>query len=510
MIRFDVDDAAARGAHDFLGGRPTPLTDLVETSRRARARDEVAWRVKVTSSVVYSVDALHRLAADEGFEVQFEADATLDASERAFFDDYSQHLIADRAWTRARRRSAEMIAAAGEVADTLVRALAFRRPPAVLTPVIRSVVIIGAYGGDHVGDAAILGGVLQTLHARYGVVQATVMSFRPDHTRRLAAGLATQVAVTVERYTSARVARLLDEVEALVIAGGPLVDLPRVLAKHVGSAYAARSRGRPLLIERVGVGGFRRRASMWAARRIFDTASAISVRSRDALGHPLLADKSATVGRDPAFDYLATRRELDRLSERERQSIARLLPDARDSLLVGINLRPVRDDWHPLGGEHSRAMQTRFIEHFAQALELFAATAPKPVTYVYFPMNAIQFGMSDLSAAYRLHRAVLGKVDLRVWEADPGVDGVLHLLRALDAAVVMRLHAAIFAMSQGLPVFGIDYFAGSDSKVMQLFGDMDRADDVSSMDGFESQWLVERLRRSLCTAARARPGRSVP
>ena len=510
MIQFDVDDASARGAHDFLSGQRTALTDLVENARRARARDAVVWQVKVTSANVYSLDALHRLADDEGFRIRFEIDADLGERERAFFDDYSAHRIADNAWIRGGRKLRELAAAAIEASDAFARALTPGRPSVALAPIIRKVVIIGAYGGDHVGDAAILGGVLQTLHSRYGVKDATVMSFRADHTRRLAAGLSTPVAVNVERYTAARVAQLLDEAGALVIAGGPIVDLPRVLARHLGSACAARSRGRPLLIERVGVGGFHRRVSMWAARQIFGMATAISVRSSDSRGHPLLGDRPVTVGRDPAFDYLATRRVLDRLSDQERQSVERLLANARDSILIGINLRPVRDDWHPLGAEHSRGMQKRFMENFAQALEQFAAQSRRPVTYVYFPMNAIQFGMSDLTAAYHLHRAVGGKVDFRVWEVDPQIDGVLHLLRSLNAAIVMRLHAAIFSISQELPVVGIDYFSGSDSKLTQLFSDLDRADAVSSMEKFESPWLVEQLRRNLRGTASGTRGQSIP
>jgi polysaccharide pyruvyl transferase WcaK-like protein len=497
MIEFDVDESASCEAHDVLGGSPCALADLLDASRRARHGNRVIWRVTVTASNVYRMDALHRLAEDEGIQVRFRANADVGERERAFFTDYAQHRIADRAWIRAKRKLYALVAGAWEATDALVRTLKPGRPLATVARVIQRVVIVGAYGGDHVGDAAILGGVLLALHNRYGAVQATVMSFRPKHTRQLAKGLATPVEVSVERYTAARVAHLLNEAGALVIAGGPIVDLPRVLAKHLGSAHAARALGRPLLIERVGLGGFHRRTSMWAARRSFSMASAFSVRSRDSLRHPLLQGGTATVGRDPAFDYLATRTVLDRLSEKGRRSVDRLLEGTADSLLVGINLRPVSDDWHPLGAEHSRRVRGRFIEAFAQALEQFAALIGRPVVYVFFPMNAIQFGMSDLTSAYHLHRAVRDRVDLRVWEVDPELDGVLYLLRKLDAVVVMRLHAAIFSIAQDLPAIGIDYFSGNDSKLTQLFSDLDRADATSSMEDFKSSWLVAQLDQRL-------------
>jgi polysaccharide pyruvyl transferase WcaK-like protein len=71
-------------------------------------------------------------------------------------------------------------------------------------------------------------------------------------------------------------------------------------------------------------------------------------------------------------------------------------------------------------------------------------------------MNALQHGRSDMPAAFQLHRAVGNRIDLRVWEGNPGLDGVLYLLRKLDLVIKMRLHAAIFSMSQALPVLGLD------------------------------------------------------
>jgi polysaccharide pyruvyl transferase WcaK-like protein len=47
-------------------------------------------------------------------------------------------------------------------------------------------------------------------------------------------------------------------------------------------------------------------------------------------------------------------------------------------------------------------------------------------------------------------------VDLRVWEADASLDGVIALLRRLDMVICMRFHATIFACQQRR-VIGIDY-----------------------------------------------------
>jgi hypothetical protein len=84
--------------------------------------------------------------------------------------------------------------------------------------------------------------VLLGLNASHGVTHATVLSHRAEHTRRLVAMLALPVRVAVEDYRPGAVPRLLDAADALVLAGGPVVDLPRVLAKHLASARGAGAR----------------------------------------------------------------------------------------------------------------------------------------------------------------------------------------------------------------------------------------------------------------------------
>lgn len=58
---------------------------------------------------------------------------------------------------------------------------------------INSAIVIGAYGGEHVGDAAILGGVLLRLKEKYGVTSAIIASSRPDRTQRWVSELSLPV-----------------------------------------------------------------------------------------------------------------------------------------------------------------------------------------------------------------------------------------------------------------------------------------------------------------------------
>jgi polysaccharide pyruvyl transferase WcaK-like protein len=70
-------------------------------------------------------------------------------------------------------------------------------------------------------------------------------------------------------------------------------------------------------------------------------------------------------------------------------------------------------------------------------------------------------------------------------------------LRHMDAVIAMRLHACIFTASQGVPLFGIDYYPGHGGKVEQLFADLGHRENAMRIDNFDPQWLVSSLGKQL-------------
>ena len=492
-VIVDITEETAAQAHRVLSGEACALADaLAEAERMREGGQEVTWRVAVGPRNVYAIETVHRLAFDAGIGVRFVIPSPLGGAERVFFEDYVRYRLPIPLGERLSRFGAEWTTAGSEaLAATMGVALpsgAFALAPDRL----KSAVIIGAYGGDHIGDAAILGGTLLRLNHRYGLTRATVMSGRPEHTRRLVNGISTPVRIDVAPYRARDVKRALAGANALVLGGGPLYGSPRVLARHLAAVAYARKRGLPFIVERIGLSRFGDPLTRWAGRHILRSAARVSVRTSGSARHPLLERLNVEVGRDPAFDYLADRHELDRLPPTDSAAIKTLLADTEGSLKIGINLRATHDQWHDLSDLTQDMVDPDFMQKLAQGLIAFARRSELPVTYVYFPMNAIQLGMSDLSAAYELRRAVRGAVDLRVWETDPSLDGVIHLLRRLDAAVAMRFHAAVFGLTQNVPLIGIDYFPDG-GKVSELLGDQGRPEDASTVAGFTPEWLVERL-----------------
>jgi polysaccharide pyruvyl transferase WcaK-like protein len=136
----------------------------------------------------------------------------------------------------------------------------------------------------------------------------------------------------------------------------------------------------------------------------------------------------------------------------------------------------------------------------------FHEASAAPPVFVFFPMNAIQFGSSDLRSAYRLRRLLGSGIDMRVWEGDPGIDGVFSLLRRVDLVISMRFHATIYALAAGCRVIGIDYRIGKRDKVAALLGDFGMSENCSRIDEMTSDWLFGRLSRLATIADSPRSG----
>jgi polysaccharide pyruvyl transferase WcaK-like protein len=321
--------------------------------------------------------------------------------------------------------------------------------------------------------------------------------------------LETPVELTVEKYDQATIAEHLARVDGVVFAGGPLMDLPKQLTKHLYTVSLARRLGKPFVVEGIGVGPFARRESEWVARRLVLMADRVAVRTNDDAEKRLVVDLQPVRGRDPAFDYLETRGEvLTRIAAPDEAWLERLLEGPDEHVTVGLNIRPIRHIFTTVssGGDQSERtvdVEGRLFHELGAGLRSFQERLGKPLRCVFFPMNAIQFGMSDMRSAYRLGRELGSDIDYRVWEGDASLDGVLELLRRIDIVVAMRFHAVIFALSQARPVVGIDYRVGKRDKVAAVLDDSGFPDDYRRIDEITGDWLVGRLEHQM---ARVRGG----
>lgn len=355
---------------------------------------------------------------------------------------------------------------------------------------LKNMLVLGMYGGEHVGDSAILGGVLQRMYHRYGAERAVVVSLRTDRTRRWIESLDLDVNVQAISYEQAD--ESLSHSDAVVLAGGPVMDLMGVLTRQLKIIHRARRQYKPIIIEGVGVGPLKSLPSHWLARLLFKSADKITVRSLESQAHPIVADLHPGVDVDPAFDYLARRASHLAISATPSTGSSSPSPSSAEEVNVGINLRPLWNKYAE-GKLQSNELEKVFLLKFAEALVDVHSSSSVPVRYSFFPMNSDQYGFSDLGIAYRLQDLLPAAFPLRVWEIEPGVDDLLSYLHGLDAVIAMRFHAAIFAFSQQIPVLGIDYSLGKPGKVSALFQERGALDRFCRIDTFAPEWLSSRL-----------------
>ncbi|GGY44539.1 polysaccharide pyruvyl transferase family protein [Parvularcula lutaonensis] len=519
------------------------LIDLTETLRDFAT---TRWALPVEPGTVYKVNGLvsaaHRIGVDV---VLVPSGELLSADDRLFLDDFIRHGLLERAQPaeqgglrailHALREDADeeeldhtlhaLRVGAGEglseedsvdasfaadAAEVLMhgarahvgRLLApARRDPEILTRPFGKVLFIGAYGGEHIGDMAILGGVAFRVHRRHGTTQAVLMTQRPRHTRHLMPLIETPIDMEVREYTHGEIDRTLKEVDAVVWAGGPLIDIPKQLVRHLYTVSAAKRMGKPFIMEGIGPGPFTRMPSRVTAQNIVRLADHISIRTKEDAEAGILGGRDVDVGHCPAFDYLETRgRELSRLLPGELAEIERLTGDAGGCPVIGVNTRPI---YHTFtvnkDGEDkaklTREVQQRFEKEMARGIAAYHEKAVRKPIFVFFPMNAIHFGKSDLESAFNIKQHLPDDVEFRVWEADASLDGVLALMRTMDAAITMRFHATIFALSQNVEPIGVDYRIGKRYKVAAVLADAGRDHQHTRIDLLKAEWLTTQLQR---------------
>lgn len=368
---------------------------------------------------------------------------------------------------------------------------------------IKKVVCIGMYGGEHAGDAAILGGVLLRLHRTYGLEEAYVSSFRPDRTRRWTESLRLPVKVMV--ISGRETVSYINICDALVLAGGPVMDIPEILLKQLSYLNHSLASRIPFLVEGVGIGPFKNRFTQWLARLILRKASTISVRTTDDSRHALVADLQPVVLPDPAFDYIQSKGLAGDLPTNSQESFKRLnsLLEA-DSIKIGLNLRPLWEKYNFALGT-SDNYQSAFLFHFSKSLVDLRRSMRAPMDFYFFPMNADQFGFSDFHIAHQLKNLLPSNFSLHIWESEPDVGELIRFLRQMDAVIAMRFHAVIFALSQNIPLVGIDYTLGRDGKVGKLLREAKQEINVCRVDTFDGMWMVGRVTELLGKTPRSQP-----
>ncbi|MEP6993690.1 MAG: polysaccharide pyruvyl transferase family protein [Acidobacteriota bacterium] len=319
----------------------------------------------------------------------------------------------------------------------------------------RTVLIAGYYGFGNTGDEAILASLLAGLSRRAPSGRAVVVSGDPPRTQ------AQHGVETIAWRDVAQIDRAVRASDLVIVGGGGLfqdlwgVDPETLLTPnhygisfYAGPAVLAALAGKPLALLGLGIGPLASARAKRMVAGVCDAASFISVRdenSRDLLVASGVEAARVSVSADAAFGLA---HDGSRLADALREAGIAPRPP-----IVGIALRP----W-ALGVDPDR-----WEGEVAGALDRLAQTTDATLVFVPFQRSA-RADEDDASVAARV-RARLSHPERAAIFPEPRAPAqTAGWLAQCDLVLAMRLHAAIFAISSGVPVVGVAY----DPKVRAL------------------------------------------
>lgn len=315
------------------------------------------------------------------------------------------------------------------------------------------VLIVGAYGGEHVGDSAILGGVISRLNKKYGHAEYDVLSTRVSRTRFWTKTLAYADQISVVNLNDC----LQFRYKSVVYAGGPIMEDPIRLFKLLTLVNRKHYYGSDFIIEGCGWGPFKTKLGRNIANTLVKKSSSITLRDEFPdfnLPH--------AVKQDPAFDYLnEVNKTRDGLYQKRLSEIFDDLSHTNHRT-VAINLRPMWSKF--IDGE---AITPEFMINL---LNDIINSIPKDYHIVYIPFNTDHYGFSDLDIVYRWQNDIHNEREIIIIKEEFATQDMIKLMSRIDYLIAMRFHACIFGSELGAKVFGLDYdLTPAKGKVQGLF-----------------------------------------
>lgn len=288
------------------------------------------------------------------------------------------------------------------------------------------VVLSGYYGFDNAGDEALLTAISGSLHHLTNDVELVVLSGAPKKTK-------SRHGLRAVYYMNPwSVARELWQSDLLISGGGSIfqdITSARSLPYYISIVTLAQWMRKPVIFYAQGVGPITRPFSKWLMRRVANRVDMITL--RDEISREYLLALGVTrppmqVTADPVFS-------LDPASP-DTPEVKEVLESLHPPT-VGVALRR----WELLQGYQPEL--ARYLDELHErGYEILFVAMDWP---------------EDLPEAEKV--AALMHRPARILNQQLGSRELLALFAQLKLMIGMRLHALIFAASQGVPVGGISY-----------------------------------------------------
>ncbi len=315
---------------------------------------------------------------------------------------------------------------------------------------LNHILLIGWYGTETAGDIAILAGVIGKYAKNHPNARFTLLSLFPHYTaitiNDLPANLLSHIKVFDYASEDAKLAA--DVADALVMAGGPLMDIPQT-AMIASLFFRFAERARPRIIEGCGIGPLnieQYRDNVIAIARL---ATEITVRDHDSAKRLRQWDikKPIEVQPDPARDYI--------------RSLG-IAWNGLSSEIITCFLRELTSEYPQATTQE--AAEKVLIDFLQQLLETYPQARIELLAMHYFPI-----GNDDRLFARKI-AAKIGNKRLIVPMEPLSPRELIERMACSAFCIAMRFHSVVFAHTIGAPFIAIDYTAGG--KIAGFLSDM--------------------------------------
>lgn len=294
---------------------------------------------------------------------------------------------------------------------------------------VRRLLLSGYYGFRNAGDDAILASIVSSLPDRHDDIQLTVLSNRPQETRRL------YDVEAVYRFHYPAIYRRLKKCDILVSGGGSLLQdrtSTRSLMYYLSLMAMAKRLGKKVMLYANGIGPVSKKGNRQRVKKQINRIDLITLReekSKVELAQLGITTPPIYITADPVFTMEPPPKELIRGYLRQEGILCR-------RPRIGVSIR----DW--------RGMDAT-IPSFAAYLDELSEKFNMDIIFIVM-QHSHDFEISD-----KVRRLMKNSSYLLIGDYTPGE--ILGITGEMDYILSMRLHTLIFAAKQRIPMIGYVY-----------------------------------------------------
>lgn len=348
----------------------------------------------------------------------------------------------------------------------------------------RHVLVTGWYGTETTGDKAILGGLLDFLAVHAPACRITLTTLDDRVSRQTQRELPGHENATLLPMAKGCDPAVIDSVDAVIVGGGPLMEIPQM--EYIRRMFAEANRRRKgRIVFGCGVGPLHSEEMRLVTGEILRLTTAGFLRDKDSYdcARQLAPGHVLRYSCDPAIAYL-----------RKRYLANGPGGQGGTKRIAGL-LRANTTEFRPAAGKRGMEESNRSIAALIAAmLETAGRTTGACVDLL--AMNAPWIGGDDRLFNRLVERSATVAGAIRAERSYQPLGDIVESLRSADVAVAMRYHGHLFCLALGIPFLSIDY-TGRAGKVGSLVRRIGFEEFSAGWDALDVQGGAARLQRLL-------------